>query len=288
VHWTLQAPDGEFNVRIASGLIVGENAQGDFELAPTQQTALVRFEVDAGTVRIHLVSRDWTFSRNDRMVGDSVRSERAVELHLPNNVIRIVGGENPAAEPDHVELTRRVSMKWLLPTPQRADSRTDAVEVPAVQVPDEIAEAHILQPPPALLEGADDAPARVPDLDPQHDPATTIEPVASPAQLPNARRRRTLGPVTAALIGVGGGVAIALLYQAFTKSTTQSVESRSSAVQTPRVSPSPQAEERLTTIEPIDHAAVAEGTIERSPAPKPAAAPASARATSVGSSASDV
>ena len=253
MSWTLQAPDGEFNIRIASGLMIGEDAQGNLEITPTGQTALVRFEVEDGALRIRLMSRAWALTRNNKMMGDSLRNERTAELHLPNNVIRIVGGENSAVEPERIELTPRVSMRWLLPTPERTEEvPVEAVQPPPVQATEDIAEPELEAWPEEPIENPEHVDVPIQPAQPaqptrqseHYEPAITVTPTEIlPVRLPS-RRRRVLSPLMAALFGLGGGIAVALLYQTLSRepttasNTAPTTDAGSSAIQASASPPS--------------------------------------------------
>ncbi len=270
----LQAPDGEFDIRIASGLVIGEDEQGNFVIAPTEQTALVRFELEDGAVHIHIVSRNWALTRNDRMVGDSLRNERTAELHLPNNVIRIVGGENPAAEPECIELTRRVSMRWLLPTPERTEvSPAGAVETCVVPATEDITEPQIGQSLEKSLEDLDNAlaAAQPSSRSGQHKSTISIDPADRPGRRPAVRRQRVASPLMAALIGVGGGIGIALLYQTLSKPpiAAPAADATPSTIQAPTLPLPHLAEDALVTNDQaVREATVPEGSVKRSPEPE--------------------
>ncbi len=294
MSWTLQAPDGEFNIRIASGLMIGEDAQGNLEITPTGQTALVRFEVEDGALRIRLMSRAWALTRNNKMMGDSLRNERTAELHLPNNVIRIVGGENSAVEPERIELTPRVSMRWLLPTPERTEEvPVEAVQPPPVQATEDIAEPELEAWPEEPIENPEHVDVPIQPAQPaqptrqseHYEPAITVTPTEIlPVRLPS-RRRRVLSPLMAALFGLGGGIAVALLYQTLSRepttasNTAPTTDAGSSAIQASASPPHP-AENTLATTESDDGATAPAGSVERSPeqeagaASLPVAAPA--------------
>lgn len=127
VRWVLKAGNGQSTIGITSGLLLGEDERGDYEIAmePTE-SALVRFDLESDAITIQLVSRDWVLASDARMIGDRYQTDRAVELRLPNNTFRIDGGAGAEEEAAHIELTRRPSVNWLRPAPRRTDARAGA------------------------------------------------------------------------------------------------------------------------------------------------------------------
>jgi TonB family protein len=273
-RWALRSLDGKFNVSITSGLLIGENRQGHVEIAPTEQTALLRFDMERGSLTIRTVSQAWQLTRNDRTLGDSLRSERTTDLRLPNSVIRIVGGPNPEAEADRIELTRREGMKWFLPTAQATDHRPiDTVRILSGRENEStICAPHALPPDdpaphPASAAVAKQAP--VPRQGQQRPPPATVEVAPDRrAQGRDDHRRRTLNPRVAALIGLGGAVGIVLLFQIFGAQSppTQIAE----VTPTTTNAPPSRTETTLATREPGAGAAPPAAIVEGPSDPEPA------------------
>ncbi len=80
--WFLIACDGDLVLKLAQGLMIGEDERGQTVLSPAREDALLRISSDHGCLTLQALAMDWTFSENGGLSVQHLTFVEGVTLRL--------------------------------------------------------------------------------------------------------------------------------------------------------------------------------------------------------------